>query len=505
MSIVLKVKNIFFYGSLFLCLASNPNLSKPKTVHHLSPESSLLQYRQNQINERTIAFIDSHLYFDYERSQRIYERLHDHLDALLSVLNSEEDFDFYKQNFARLVETRDLFQGLQSPTEPILRSLKELFATSNKVIYFELETDSKRHKKLVKNIKKMKPLFVKKPQKLPSIKEITKLSREGKITKTIEYYRQLAFSPESARSNQLSLSIEDLYGTIINTLRPESEADQTQLDVFQLQYLFGELFKKLKENNEAKWPSQDHPLAKDKIFRHLFHDLLNDWENLEALGSNRKKRKSNTKWLAKTILIHLKDVNGIQNFNEEIQNRFSSYQEGIVIDNKLEEIELQLYLSRLDEANLTSISLQGVRTSSLLVNNVNLAYAQLTNASITDTEFINTNFMEADLSHATLISSDFTSAFLFKTNLSNANLEEANFFYANLINANFTNANLKNAVLIGAELEGANFTGANLEKTSILRSQLIMYPNLFTQSQIRQMKIEEDLPPSTVNSIDSSI
>lgn len=107
-------------------------------------------------------------------------------------------------------------------------------------------------------------------------------------------------------------------------------------------------------------------------------------------------------------------------------------------------IEIGLFRTRLERANLYQASLKGA----------NLHQANLKGASL----------YQANLEGANLHQANLYQANLYKANLEEADLEEANLEGAFLKEANFWGADLQRANLRGADLEGANLdhtTGLN--------------------------------------------
>lgn len=110
--------------------------------------------------------------------------------------------------------------------------------------------------------------------------------------------------------------------------------------------------------------------------------------------------------------------------------------------------------------------------------NVNLAWAKLSEASLTAVDFTLANLQGAhmtgaNLSSARLSSTNLSEAILRAVDLSQANLVNANLTEARLGGSDLSGAKLKNADLSGAQLNfayigGADLTGANLSGANLL-------------------------------------
>lgn len=92
-----------------------------------------------------------------------------------------------------------------------------------------------------------------------------------------------------------------------------------------------------------------------------------------------------------------------------------------------------------------------------------LAFADFSNAFLSNGRFRGSNLVGADLSRSIIIAGSFIDANLQNANLFSADLRHCNFRCADLSGANLRGANLASADLSGANLQGADLAGANLE------------------------------------------
>jgi hypothetical protein len=89
--------------------------------------------------------------------------------------------------------------------------------------------------------------------------------------------------------------------------------------------------------------------------------------------------------------------------------------------------------------------------------------ADLSYATLVDTNLTQGLLDNANLTGATLIQANLTRAFLLDANLTSASLLYANLTKAILVNANLSNADLRYADLTGADLTGADLASADLK------------------------------------------
>ena len=112
-------------------------------------------------------------------------------------------------------------------------------------------------------------------------------------------------------------------------------------------------------------------------------------------------------------------------------------------------------------------SLKGIKAQKANLENINLSYADLTDANFT-----------------------------------NAILKNINLSYANLTDANFTNANLEGANLYGASFKGTIFKGAKLKKAQLGSEQNLL--NLNPRQRVREAFEKTDLRSSNFYGADLS-
>ncbi len=172
-------------------------------------------------------------------------------------------------------------------------------------------------------------------------------------------------------------------------------------------------------------------------------------------------------------------------------------------------IDAVLQNARLDNANLKSANMcraqlnkdpiqqKAATLNGAYLQNVNLAYAEMSGASFVNTNFhsmttrdscvpdINCKTTSCASAHkATMSNTDFTGAYLSGTDMSLATLTAAKFTNALALGVNFSNSNLSSdpttgqsgAVFIGAFLFGANFNNAKM--------QGVQFSNAFFDDQV---------------------
>ena len=97
---------------------------------------------------------------------------------------------------------------------------------------------------------------------------------------------------------------------------------------------------------------------------------------------------------------------------------------------------------------------------------INLNYAFLELANLTEADLSEADLSAANLSNANLTKANLTRTNLFRANLTGANLSDANLKSAKLQKACLKGANLNGANLDGADLSLADLRGANLDNVS---------------------------------------
>ena len=112
-------------------------------------------------------------------------------------------------------------------------------------------------------------------------------------------------------------------------------------------------------------------------------------------------------------------------------------------------------------ANLKNINLEWADLSDANLIGANLKWADLSGANLSDANLTRANLIGADLIGANLKWADLIGADLKWADLTSADLTRAD-----LKGANLTSANLKGANLKGANLTNANLKGANLDYAS---------------------------------------
>jgi len=114
-----------------------------------------------------------------------------------------------------------------------------------------------------------------------------------------------------------------------------------------------------------------------------------------------------------------------------------------------------------DSLNEPSFFLREANFQGLDLRYANLRYANLTNSDLSDADL-----RYADLSNANLANSDLSNSDMSYANCYNANFRYVNFRGANLKETNFYNANLYDANLRHTNLEKTNFRFANLASST---------------------------------------
>ena len=106
-------------------------------------------------------------------------------------------------------------------------------------------------------------------------------------------------------------------------------------------------------------------------------------------------------------------------------------------------------------AELISLTLNDINLSYALLNLANLSQTNLSKADLTAAEMTQANLSDCNLSESILLRAN-----LQNVDLSRANLRGANLNYACLNNANLTETDLRGAKLSHADLKSANLDGA---------------------------------------------
>ena len=114
-----------------------------------------------------------------------------------------------------------------------------------------------------------------------------------------------------------------------------------------------------------------------------------------------------------------------------------------------------------DSLNEPSFFLREANFAGLDLRYANLRYANLTNSDLSDADL-----RYADLSNANLANSDLSNSDMSYANCYNANFRYVNFRGANLKETNFYNANLYDANLRHTNLEKTSFRFANLASST---------------------------------------
>jgi uncharacterized protein YjbI with pentapeptide repeats len=112
---------------------------------------------------------------------------------------------------------------------------------------------------------------------------------------------------------------------------------------------------------------------------------------------------------------------------------------------------------------------------------VNLSYADLNHANLSDADLWRAVLNHANLSHADLRAARLADARLRHANLSGADLENADVRDARLVSADFSNANLVNADfrnalyndLVSRDWAATNFSNADLRRANLKTSETI--------------------------------
>ncbi|HEY9762355.1 MAG TPA: pentapeptide repeat-containing protein [Trichocoleus sp.] len=146
----------------------------------------------------------------------------------------------------------------------------------------------------------------------------------------------------------------------------------------------------------------------------------------------------------------------------------------------LPEIVLQgacLNVSNLSSANLIRSNLEGAQLNVTRLSGANLSYANLKGSKLNVANLIRVILAQADLTGASLIRAEMVRANLSRAqlvsvNLSEADLRESNLNWANLHSANLTRADLRSGTLTGANLTQANLSGVNATRATFQGANL---------------------------------
>ncbi|MEG4518177.1 pentapeptide repeat-containing protein [Microcoleus sp. AT9b-C5] len=155
---------------------------------------------------------------------------------------------------------------------------------------------------------------------------------------------------------------------------------------------------------------------------------------------------------------------------------------GLDLSGKILVDDVILYQANLTEANFTGATLKKINLCGANLQRSNLSSTNLQQADLIEAKLINADLTKAKLEYAKLIQANFrqailsdanfTGANLTGANLSGANLTGANFTAANLTAANLNSANLTQTILNSANLAGADLTQANLNNASLSGTNL---------------------------------
>jgi uncharacterized protein YjbI with pentapeptide repeats len=179
--------------------------------------------------------------------------------------------------------------------------------------------------------------------------------------------------------------------------------------------------------------------------------------------------------------------------------------------------EAWLYETDFFSSDLSEANLSGTHSSRADFDESDLCYTNLSRADLTMARFFHANLSEAILNYADLGEAIFCMANLRGANLRNTRCVEADLSEANLSAADLSEANLSGANLYKSDLTQANLTKANLNRASFVESTLegadlsyssvygISAWNLKTNQDTKQkglMIAEEDEPIINVDNIE---
>lgn len=176
----------------------------------------------------------------------------------------------------------------------------------------------------------------------------------------------------------------------------------------------------------------------------------------------------------------------------EINELYKDYKEGNLSKKQIKLgwksfDNINLSYADLSGADLSEVSLRNSNLSRANLTNANLSYADLSNAILSGANFTGANLEGANLSYSFAYESNFknakmSNAVLHYANLARSSFKWTNLDFSNLTGANLTNARLEGTTLISATLtsanltlallNNANLTSANLEKIILVDSQL---------------------------------
>ena len=125
---------------------------------------------------------------------------------------------------------------------------------------------------------------------------------------------------------------------------------------------------------------------------------------------------------------------------------------------------VNLSTANLSHSDLERASLNVSRLSGANLSQARLGQAQLNVANLIRAVLVGADLSDASLVRAELLRADLSNATLNRTNLSEADLREASLRWTRLSHANLSRCNLRKSNLLGANLESAQMYGVQLEE-----------------------------------------
>ncbi|CEG55962.1 pentapeptide repeat-containing protein [Legionella fallonii] len=210
-------------------------------------------------------------------------------------------------------------------------------------------------------------------------------------------------------------------------------------------------YKALKSLVENKMPMSDHEVACYMLTRH--HKVLPDIEQLRNV--------SNAPYLDERTRVHLR-MYAPEVDREKSTALFDLFKTNFpkTYLNFLPLIEfnqVNLAGADLSHASLSHFRFGCKNMSAMILFQANLSYADLNSSLLNQA-----NLRQAKLLHAILVNACLDNALLEKANLSHANMQNITLRQANLKQAILRWADLSGSVFEGTLIEGADFTGTNL-------------------------------------------
>ncbi len=338
----------------------------------------------------------------------------------------------------------------------------------------------------------------------------TKLAYEPQTHEIIDIYETLT-QRLGNRQNATIQNYLDYYSEVRNSATPfdlepldrfvspehirqfiEKNIRSKKLSYLQLEFLFAEMIRRLKLDKNYSlftWPrTTKSPLHETKIFKHIFSDLLADWQTIPALDKNRLKftREEAMRRLSAFILLHLLGEKEIVGFTLKQQKIFLKmiggeyYNQGYYIST-IRGLPLPLidYIytdpddypgkkcpDDFSHADLRWINLSG----SIALYCLSFKKADLRHSNLQAAKMCEPVFSEASLAEANLKSfSFFDDGYLCERDF-----ESTDFTKADMTNACFkgifNKANFKETILVNTRLQGdftdVDFAEALLNETS---------------------------------------